>query len=80
MNERESKFALRKEMKKCQKRKPTDRLDARGVGQLHGESLISVTNADNNSVLNVRAVGRHGDICMNTHIALPVEQKRDRRW
>ena len=56
------------------------RLDAQGVEQLLGETLISVINAGKNFILSVLHVGRHGDICTNTHIALPVEQKRDRRW
>ena len=56
------------------------RLDARGVEQLLGEILISVSNAGKNFILRVLHVGRHGDICMNTHTALPVEPKRDRRW
>jgi len=79
MNEHESKFVFRKEMKKCQKNQKA-RLDVQGAEQLPGEISTFVRNAGKNLVLNARAVGRHGDICMNTHIALPVEQKRDRRW
>lgn len=56
------------------------RLDAPGVEQLRGETLITVSNVGKNSISNAPRVGQHGDICLNTHIALLVEQKQDRRW
>jgi len=56
------------------------RLDVQGAEQLHGETSITATNAGKNFILRALPVGLHGVICLNTHIALPVEQKLDRRW
>jgi len=67
-------------VKKCQEQiKQKGRSDVQGVEPQRGESLIAVINAGKNSVLNARGVGLHGAICMSIHIALPVEQKQDRR-
>ncbi len=78
MNERKSKFAFRKAVKKCQKNQK-GRLDVQGVESQRGEILITVSNVGKHSMSNVLLVGLHGAICMNTPIAPLVEQKQDRR-
>ncbi len=60
MNEHESKFAFRKEMKKCRKNQKA-RLDVQGVEPQRGEILITASNVGRHSMSNALPVEQKQD-------------------